>query len=795
MRWISTICPRATGSRPMADIKMCARENVGPSPKRRKRRERFAGRRGAVKRDRLAWMYLGPLTCLWGAAGLRSLHQFPVYLAFLKATMPLSPGTRLGHYDVTALLGEGGMGQVWQATDTQLNRQVALKILPDAFSADPDRLARFQREAQILASLNHPNIAAIHGIEEAEGTRALVLELVLVEGLTLAARIAKGPIPLDEALPIAKQIAEALEAAHEAGVIHRDLKPANIKVREDGTVKVLDFGLAKALAGGAQGADLSQSPTVTAAGTREGVILGTAAYMSPEQARGKPLDKRTDIWSFGCVLFEILSGRSAFARATLSDTIAAVMSGEPDSSQLPATVPSTIRKLLRRCLSKTPRERVHDAADVRLELAESIDPPAEATDGVVPAAPRLSVATALLACGLLLGTATVTGLVVWTLMSAPEPQVMRFAVSATPAADFAPESSIVAIGNGVVISPDGQRIVYRTPADGLHVRALDQVQSVPLEGAEQAHYPFMSPDGAWVGFTSGDRLQKVSILGGPPITVLELPTNRPPQASWSPDDTIVYALRGRLWRVSASGTSGSEPEQLTSGPGHSWPDVLPGGEAVLFEMNPGVGRSNGRIALLDLASREETIILDEGRFPRYSPTGHILYTAEGTLRAVGFDLDTRRVTSSAIPVLDEVATFRFGAAAFDLSDTGTLVYATGAGESSDFVPVWLDRQGNEEVVPAEPRRYVPDPRLSPDGRYAALTIRDPTAELYIYDFERDSLSRLTSHPAADVYRRRCLRSGRPTAGVSCSRRDEASPARGYSRSQLTALSQSCTCRS
>ena len=283
--------------------------------------------------------------------------------------MALSAGTRLGHYDVTALLGEGGMGQVWQATDTQLNRQVALKILPDAFAADPDRLARFTREAQILASLNHPNIAAIFGIEEAEGTRALVLELV--EGPTLADRIAKGPIPLDEALPIAKQIAEALEAAHEAGVIHRDLKPANIKVREDGTVKVLDFGLAKALAGDGQGADLSQSPTVTAAGTREGVILGTVAYMSPEQARGKPLDRRTDIWSFGCVLYEMLAGRAAYVGNTLSDTLVNILDRDPDWAALPPDTPRWLRTLLQRCLRKQTTRRLRHIGEAQLELDEA----------------------------------------------------------------------------------------------------------------------------------------------------------------------------------------------------------------------------------------------------------------------------------------------------------------------------------------------------------------------------------------------------------------------------------------
>ena len=324
--------------------------------------------------------------------------------------MALTAGTRLGHYDATALLGEGGMGQVWQATDTQLNRQVALKILPDAFADDPDRLARFTREAQILASLNHPNIAAIYGIEEAEGTRALVLELV--EGPTLADRIAKGPIPLDEALPIAKQIAEALEAAHEAGVIHRDLKPANIKVREDGTVKVLDFGLAKALDPHPEG-DPSQSPTLTAAATQMGVIMGTAAYMSPEQARGKPVDKRADIWAFGAVLFEMLAGKRAFEGENVADTLGAVMSADPDWGALPTQTPPTVRLVARRCLARDLNRRVPEIAVARFELEESLASPAGG-DGAVsaesPQRPRWAlvlVGTTALIVGALLATGAV----------------------------------------------------------------------------------------------------------------------------------------------------------------------------------------------------------------------------------------------------------------------------------------------------------------------------------------------------------------------------------------------------
>ena len=421
--------------------------------------------------------------------------------------MALAPGTRLGHYDVTALLGEGGMGQVWQATDTQLNRQVALKILPDAFAADPDRLARFTREAQILASLNHPNIAAIYGIEEAEGTRALVLELV--EGPTLADRIAKGPIPLDEVLPIGKQIAEALEAAHGAGVIHRDLKPANIKVREDGTVKVLDFGLAKALAGAAQGVDLSQSPTVTAAATREGVILGTAAYMSPEQARGKPLDKRTDIWAFGCVLFEMLTGRSVFEGDTLSDTIAKVLEHEPRWDTLPRGTPPVVRKLLRRCLDKNPRTRLRDVGDARAEITEAVSTP-DADTGAVVASPLLQVwqRPMPLAAGVLL-LLLITGLTVWGLAApraGPAP-LARFLIPLS--------SDVRQGGRGVAVSPDSANIAYHVN-DGLWLRPTNQIEATlvsPIEWVGSAH-PFFSHDGQWIGFYDDGQLKKAPVTGG-----------------------------------------------------------------------------------------------------------------------------------------------------------------------------------------------------------------------------------------------------------------------------------------
>ena len=486
--------------------------------------------------------------------------------------MALTVGTRLGHYDVTALIGEGGMGQVWQATDTQLNRQVALKILPDAFAADPDRLARFTREAQILASLNHPNIAAIYGIEEAEGTRALVLELV--EGPTLADRISKGPIPLDEALPIAKQIAEALEAAHEAGVIHRDLKPANIKVREDGTVKVLDFGLAKAFQPDASDPNVSASPTIslTAAATQMGMIIGTAAYMSPEQAKGKPVDKRADVWAFGVVLYEMLTGGKAFAGETVSETLADVMKSEPRWDALPADLPPTLHNLVRRCLEKNPTERVRDIGDVRLAMKGAFET-VVAVNSVAPVAhPKTwqeSVRLALAGLALVV----VGGLAVWGLTPTPAPvarDVTRFTVE-VPALGQAFVYPLVAL------SPDGTQLVYAA-AGQLYLRTMDQLEGVPIGGTEGGVTPFFSPDGEWIAFWATNQLKKVPVGGGLPVTLAQITVSY--GASWGPDDTILFMEAGT--GISRMPGNGGEPELVVpvvgSEVGLAHPQLLPGGE-------------------------------------------------------------------------------------------------------------------------------------------------------------------------------------------------------------------------
>ena len=668
--------------------------------------------------------------------------------------MSLSPGTRLGHYDVTALLGEGGMGQVWQATDSKLNRQVALKLLADAFAADPDRLARFQREAQVLASLNHPNIAAIYGIEEAQGTRALVLELV--EGPTLADRIAQGAMPMEDALPIARQIAEALEAAHEAGVIHRDLKPANIKVREDGTVKVLDFGLAKALAGDGPDADLSQSPTVTASGTREGVILGTAAYMSPEQARGKTLDKRTDIWSFGCVLYEMLTGRAVFGGDTLSDTIANVLDRDPQWATLPGGTPPAVRKLLRRCLDKDPRERLHDVADARWEIAESLGTPDTDTSQVVGVAPpqmwQRPASFALMAAIV----AIVTGLTVWVVMrpgALARPQLARFVIEGAERV-YSTESSL-----DLAISTDGRRIAYLTGnsiAHDIRVRQLDQLVPTTLVSEGRPFNPFFSPDGQWVGFWDivGSVLKKVPVQGGPTLEICDLPGVQMRGATWGADDTIVFGMErsgSGLWRVHAGG---GEPVRLTEADEqvtHRWPAMLPGGQTVLFTIRPSDGGTS-QLAVVSLDGGDPKLLNLTGSDARYLPTGHLVYGVDGTLRAARFDLARLEVTGDPTPVVDAVITKGSGSASFGVADDGTFVYipggsGAGAGGADGRVLVWVTPAGREERVLAEPRGYSA-PRISPDGTKLVSDAFGPN-DVLIFDFAEETWTRWTDDAGVD----------------------------------------------
>ena len=507
------------------------------------------------------------------------------------------------------------MGEVYRATDTKLDRDVAIKVLPESLAGDPERIARFQREAKTLAALNHPNIAQIHGLEESDGTKALVMELV--EGPTLADRITQGAIPIDEALPIAKQIAEALEAAHEQGIIHRDLKPANIKLRPDGLVKVLDFGLAKALEPtGVMSPEMSQAPTITTpAMTQAGMILGTAAYMSPEQAKGRTVDKRSDVWAFGAVLYEVLSGKRAFDAEDVSETLAAVLRAEINWTLLPQALSPALRTFLVRCLQKDPKQRVHDIADVRLALEGAFETGGSRAVEAVAVAQPVWRQPLLVAASAAVVALLVAGLVAWSLWPASDvPRVTRLSINA-------PVDQPMALANSnsnLALSPDGTRIVYRMQADGpnaLVVRALDALDSTVLYQQEGSIIgPFFSPDGAWVGFNdySDDTIKRVAVTGGPVLTISEVGSPQMLGATWGEDDRIIFgtSTASGLWRVPAGGGT---PEPLTTldeaqgEQGHRWPELLPGGEAVLFTIvYQGLDLDAARIAVLDLVTGELT---------------------------------------------------------------------------------------------------------------------------------------------------------------------------------------------
>ena len=663
--------------------------------------------------------------------------------------MSLHPGTTLGPYTVTAKIGEGGMGEVYQARDTKLDRDVALKVLPEAFTSDPDRLARFEREAKVLASLNHPNIGAIYGLEEAEGVKALVLELI--EGPTLADRIAHGPIPIDEALPIAKQIAEALEAAHEQGVIHRDLKPANVKVREDGTVKVLDFGLAKAFQPDGSDPNMSASPTIslTAAATQMGMVIGTAAYMSPEQARGQVVDRRADVWAFGAVLFEMLSGRRVFDGRDVSETLAGVIKSEAPWEALPSDTPPTLSTVLRRCLEKEPKHRIRDIGDVSLAMEGAFE-----TKGAVAAGARVSHQSQrwqALAVGFVL--AIITGLAVWSVMR-PEPlQLVRFAVSPYD------RLAIAAASVDVAISPDGRHVAYVTGVSRqggpLQLRSLDRLESTILVADGPNLSPFFSPDSEEVGYYVNEPspvLKRVPVGGGPASIISDLPGNLR-GASWGADGTIVFAANARLWRVPATGGA---PESLTvPDPGgaefHLWPEILPGGEAVLFTIARN-SVTDSQVAVLSLDTGEQKVVVRGGSNPRYSPTGHVVYGLNGTLWAVPFDLEGLEAVGGAIAVQDDVLTKDSGAAAFGISDNGRLVFVVGEGRvGAQNSLVWVDREGHEEPLALPPHEYG-WPRVSPDGTRLAVSVMDPgNRDVWVSDLARGTLTNVTTDPAPDNF--------------------------------------------
>ncbi|HYV29550.1 MAG TPA: protein kinase, partial [Candidatus Binatia bacterium] len=617
-------------------------------------------------------------------------------------------------------------------------------------------------------SLNHPNIASIYGLEESGGVRALVMELV--EGPTLAERIATrargdsagaglapparaqqaAPLPLDEALGIAKQIAEALEAAHERGIVHRDLKPANIKVTEEGTVKVLDFGLAKAFNPQDSAANLNEtnSPTLSMAATQAGVILGTAAYMSPEQARGKPVDKRTDIWSFGCVLYETLTGRQAFAAETVSDTIAAILGRDPDWQALPAETPANIRVLLRRCLQKDFTRRLRDIGDARIEIEEALDPSrAIPVIGAVLAEPRAARRRRAITWSLAALAALSIGALVWSLLRATAPPtrpIVRLSVALPPSDRLA-----LGLTPVVALSPDGSRLVYvanHSGAQQLYVRPIDRLEATAIPGTEGAESPFFSPDGQWLGFFAEGKLKKVSLSGGAPLTLCSAPLNR--GASWGPDDNIILTLSfgvSGLFQVSAAGGT---PKPLTIPDGkkgegsHRWPEILPGGKAVLFTNWGGGSFDDARIAVQSLETGERRTLLEGGTYARYVPSGHLVYARARGLLAVPFDLKRLEVTGAPVSILEGVSMSSTGAAQFSFSGDGSLAYVSGGLGIGERTLLWVDRKGAAQPIPAPSRGYI-SPRLSPDGQRLAVGIQTTThSGVWLYDLARGTLTRL-----------------------------------------------------
>ena len=658
-------------------------------------------------------------------------------------------GRQLGPHRILSLLAIGGMGEVYRARDTRLNRDVAIKVLPEQLALDPDRLARLKREAQVLASLNHPNIAAIYGFEEADGVQALVLELV--EGPTLADRIARGRIPLDEALPIVRQIVEALEAAHEQGIIHRDLKPANIKVRDDGTVKVLDFGLAKALEpAGVASSTASLSPTITTpAMTQTGIILGTAAYMSPEQAKGKPADKRSDFWAFGCVLYEMLTGARAFGGEDISDTLAAVLRDEPDWRALPAETPASIRRLLRRCLEKDRRRRLADAADARLDLdeaaAESTAPiPAPIASKPVPR--PLWKRAAPIVAAVLIG-ALAAGSVVRRFTPAVAPSVARFTLTLPEGQEYTNTGRPV-----VAISPDGTRIAY-VANQRLYARALWEAEAKPIAGTDFGSAilnPVFSPDGQMIAFwqIADATIKRIALVGGAAVTICR--ATAPFGMSWTRDGVLI----GQGDRIVRCEASGSTPETIVTaqdGEIIAGPQRLPGTNAVLFTAAPrdvsgGADRfEKGQVVVQSLDDGRRTVVIETGNDGRYLLSGHLVYAVGGVLFAAAFD--PRAPTAvTGVPVIEGVRATTSGGAHVSVSETGSLLYVPGpaAVASSQRDLALLDLKGGASPLKLRPAPYE-HPRLSPDGTRVAFNSDTGTvAIVWIYDLSgTTAMRRLT----------------------------------------------------
>jgi len=666
--------------------------------------------------------------------------------------MALTPGSHLGPYEIVAPLGAGGMGEVYRAKDAKLGREVAIKVLPATVGRDAERLTRFRREAQTLASLNHPNIAAIYGLDEAEGVLFLVLELV--EGEELAERLTRGAIPLEEALEIAKQIAAGLEEAHEKGIVHRDLKPANVKLTKDGKVKVLDFGLAKAYASDAStdgSFDSGNSPTMTHAATMAGMILGTAAYMSPEQARGKPVDKRADIWAFGVVLYEMLTGQKLFDGETVSDTLAAVLMRDMNTATLPGSMPPALRAMLRRCLERNARNRLHDIADARIVIDEVLGGRHEESGGPAAAAatpqaarPWWPLVAAGLVAGVLLGAGAAWRLPKGAASDLAPPVLSQFEIQAPDGTSFV---------RGFALSPDGRKIAFTARGDDgrvtIWIRTFDALAPRQLAETIGARFPFWAPDSRRIGYFSPEGMKWVDTAGGSPIAVAPTsPTQDVRGAAWGADDVMIYApsFTGPLLAVRASGGTPAPATRLTEGTSR-FPSFLPDGRRFTFYASPGTGTEPGSLYLGRVGSLEVKLLGPAHSMAVYAPPGHLIYARGDSIVAQRFDDKAEALVGDPVPIIGSMGSSLTvsGLRSVAVASDGTLIYRNDKRGSNQIV--WVDRAGKIlSVLPDVESAWHYGPRLSPDGRFLAvshLESRSGLGEIWIHDLARNIGDRLT----------------------------------------------------
>jgi Tol biopolymer transport system component len=672
----------------------------------------------------------------------------------LTTRMPLGPGTHLGPYEIVSPIGAGGMGEVYKAKDTRLDRLVAIKVLPSHVSSDVALRERFEREARTVAALNHPHICTLHDVGHQDGTDFLVMEYL--DGETLAQRLTKGALPLEQALTIAIQIADALDKAHRAGIIHRDLKPGNIMLAKSGA-KLLDFGLAKVTPAPIAASGLSMGPTGASPVTMQGTILGTLQYMAPEQVEGREADVRSDIFAFGAIVYEMVTGKRAFEGKSAASVVAAILERQPPAmSSLQPLTPHSVDRIVATCLAKDPDDRWQTARDLLRELKWIAEAGTRTQDAAVPrSTPRGRVRFAAAMSFSIVVGAAVAGAAIWLATRPSPPRVTRLTIAPAGAASLA----VTGYDRDVAISPDGTRVVY-VGGNGsrLFVRALDQIEATPLEGLGVPHHPFFSPDGAWIGFFDGlSALKKVSVNGGPAVTICRIAA-APVGATWGADGTIIFALTAKpgLRRVSANG---GEPEVITTpnvreGEAYDyWPEFLPDGRGVLFkvELRAGGPTGSGRIGVLDLRTGTRKILVRDGFYGRYVSTGYLIYGVSGTLRAVPFDLNRLELAGTPIPLGEPVLMTPFGGVLdFDIAQNGTLVYTPAGTRAAARTLVWVDRQGQEEPIKAPVRAYT-YPRLSPDGTRLALDVRDQDNDIWIWDFARETLSRFTFDVAQDQY--------------------------------------------